>query len=301
MTDNSTLYHAPPSGTPSLAGSGIVLLSLSAEGDFVSGSNAPSDGFVDVLMGHRLSGISERTFGDLVRTVGEVGGKAREQCVLTVGEASACYDVQLWRQEDGTVGVMLVDVTGHDRDSSSVRSLSLELAHRTKNVLAIVLSLANQTARRSPDYEKFKDRFFGHVDALSNAHDIIAATGWQGVTVANIVEKCIGANGGNTTVTVKPHAESMMLKPNAVQNIAIVMRELEAACKASDTVTCDIEETGNGGLDLSWACKGDHDRERLWTDMLCHYAPVSLDGEGDIDFDKDGFRYRLMVGEGQRF
>lgn len=305
MTHNSTQYHGPPDGMPSLAGSRITLLSLSGDGDFVSARNTPAilpaEGFVDVLMEHRLSGISERSFGDLVRTVGEVGGTAREQCLLSDGDFSACYDAELWRQEDGTVGVMLVDVTGHDRDSNSVRSLSLELAHRTKNVLAIVLSLANQTARRSPDYEKFKDRFFGHVDALSDAHDIIAATGWQGVAVGKIIETCIGAGDAKTTVTVAHDAARVMLKPNAVQNIAIVMRELQSACRDSDAVTCSIEGTGKGGLDLNWACEGNHDRERLWTDMLCHYAPVSLDGEGDIDFDPRGFRYRLLVGEAQRF
>jgi len=292
---------------PSLGGSGIVLLSLSGDGAVVSGSNAPRDlpldGFTGMLMAHRLSGISERTFGDLVRTVAEMGGTARERFILSEGGVSTCYDVELWRQEDGAVGVMLVDVTGQDRDSSSVRSLSLELAHRTKNVLAIVLSLANQTARRAPDYERFKDRFFGHIDALSNAHDIIAATGWQGVAVADIVGTCLKTDGTGAalTVAVKPHAGHMILKPNAVQNLAIVMRELQSACRASDTVTCDIEETGNGGLDLNWGCTGEYDRERLWTDMLCHYAPVSLDGAGDIDFDGDGFRYRLMVGKGQRF
>ena len=301
---HGTPRAAPDAGISSFDGSRITLLSLSESGVLVYGANAPPamtlENFAALLVGHRLSDISERTFGDLVRTVAKVGGTVREQCVLSGKDFTACYDAELWRQRDGTIGVLLVDVTGQDRDSSSVRSLSLELAHRTKNVLSIVLSLANQVARRAPDYEVFKERFFGHVDALSKAHDVIAETGWQGATVGRIVEACIDLGYPNTTVTVRPDAGRVKLKPNAVQNIAIVVRELQSACRSSDWVACDIGETGTGTLDLTWQCRGTHDREGLWVDMLCRHAPVSLDGQGAIDFDEDGFRYSLAVGREQR-
>ena len=291
-------------GTPCLVGSRITLLVYDGEGQPTCGQNLPVGvslaTFAERMTGSRLSPISGRTLGDVVRTIGKVGGTAREQCDIVGDGIDASYDIDFWRQEDGCVGVMLVDVTGQDRYSSSVRSLSLELAHRTKNVLAVVLSLATQTARRSLDYDQFKGRFFSHVDALSKAHDMIAATGWQGVEIGNVIETCTAPPRTNTTVTVASAAGGIALKPNAVQNIAIVLRELQGACEASDRVSCQIDKAEDGTLDLSWSCEGEHDSKGLWTDMLCRHAPTSLDGQGEIDFRDDGFRYHLSIGPDQR-
>ena len=292
----------------------MTLLSLTAEGGLVAGRNTPgalsATDFAALLTGHRRSGLSGRTFGDLVRRVGAEGGAAREQCTLSDGSFSARYDVDLWRQEDGTVGVLLVNGGGEDRESLAVRSLALELAHRTKNVMAIILSLANQTARRMPDYERFKGHFFGQVAALSAAHDIIAATGWQGGTVGTIVAKCIDAERADTVVTVDPAVAERMLKPNAVQNIAIVLCELQTARGDGDSIVfeagkaegeaeAEAEAEAGDGIALTWTCHGPFDRSGLWTDMLCRHAPTSLDGSGAFDWREDGFRYRLVVGAGQ--
>ncbi len=301
MTDNATQKTCEGL---SLVGSRITFLVYDGEGRATCGQNLPGnaslDAFAECVASTRLSPIAGRTFGDVIRALSKSGGTTRELCDLSNDRVVTSYDVDLWRQDDGSVGVMLVDVTGQDRDSSSIRSLSLELAHRTKNVLAVVLSLATQTARRSRDYDEFKGRFFSHVDALSNAHDIIAATAWQGVEVGSVVEKCTAPLRSNTTVTVASAASCVALKPNAVQNIAIVLRELQGACEASDRVSCKIDEGEGGTLDLSWSCEGQHDSTGLWTDMLCRYAPISLDGAGEIDFRDDGFCYRLSIGTDQR-
>ena len=286
------------------AGSRITFLVYDDEGRATCARNLPEGLSMDIFDAHlsrtSVSPISGRTFGDVVGALGKIGGTAHECCDLEMDGFSASYDIELWRQENGCVVAMLVDVTGQERDSSSIRSLSLELAHRTKNILAVVLSLATQTANRSCDYTEFKGRFFSHVDALSKAHDMIAATGWQGVAMGSVVEKCTAPPRLNTTLTVAAEAGRVTLKPNAVQNIAIVIRELQGACEDSDRVSCRIDQAEDGGLDLSWFCEGKHDRTGLWTDMLCHYAPLSLDGQGEIDFSDDGFRYRLSIGTAQR-
>lgn len=297
-----------PSGAggelPSLAGSRVTLLCYDREARPLGGQNVPGalapETFAALVAANRISGISGRSVGDLIRTLGDLGGTAREQCAISGEGIAASYNAYLWRQEDGNVGVLLADVTGEERESSSVRTLSLELAHRTKNLLAVVLSLATQTAGRTTDYEGFRTRFLALVDALSGAHDVIAESGWRGAAVQRIVETCMDTRRGNTTVTLRPRAGGVTLKPNAVQNVAIVIRELQEACAESDAVSCEIGETEDGALDLCWSCRGRHDREGLWTEMLCRHAPVSLDGKGGIDFEDGGFRYRLSIGTNQR-
>ncbi len=293
-----------PDGASDLAGSRITLLVYDGEGVIASGRNLPEglslEAFSALISGNRLSPISGRTFGDIIRSLGLTGGTAREQCDILCEGFAASYDVEMWRRQDGCIGVMLIDVTGSERDSTSVRSLSLELAHRTKNILAVVLSLATQTANRSCDYAEFKQRFFSHVDALSKAHDMVAATGWQGVEMGTVIETCTAPLPTNMVLSISREAHCVSLKANAVQNIAIVIRELQGACKTGDRVSCHIDTARDGALDLSWVCEGRHDRAGLWTDMLCRYAPISLDGLGEIDFREDGFVYHLSIGADQR-
>ncbi len=304
MTSPPVPHEGTQDALPSLSGSLVTALSLTKEGDALSGRNLPGtaglDAFARSLMSCRLSDISRRTFGDVVRTIGRVGGVAREHCALPVDGAALRYDAEIWRQESGAVGVLLVDVTDQARDSGSVHALSLELAHRTKNVLAVVLSLATQTGRRMPDYQSFKDRFQVHVEALSGAHDLIAASGWLGVPLVEIVgASVVGTDEAPVAVTVAPEAGVAVLRPNAVQNLFIILRELQTAGSERSEATCAVAVGEGGALDLVWECTDGGD-EGLWTDMLCQHAPVALDGTGALDRVGGGFRYRLRIGPGQR-
>jgi|GEM_PF-3120618 len=288
----------------SLRGSAVTLLSLSADGVVLGGQNLPdgvsADAFGVAVVEARLSDISRRSFGDLVRTVARVGGSARERFDLTHDAYFASFDAEVWQQQDGTVGVMLRDMTGEDSESSSVHALSLELAHRTKNVLSIVMSLATQTGRRMPTYDQFRNRFFGQVGALSTAHDMIAASAWYGADITTIFNTCIGAADTGIALSISPQAGSVTLKPNAVQNIAIILHELQTACGDDAGMTCDVALNAQGEVAVVWECTKCRHRDTLWIDMLCTHAPISLDGAGELAMAGDGFRYDLRIGLPQR-
>lgn len=297
---------APNDDLPSLAGSPVTLVSVTAEGAIVAGRNIPGeispDRFVAALMMARLSSISGRTLADQVCQTAETGAMAREQCEISVAGMTRTYDIDLWRQSEGGVGILLVDVSGRERSSSRVRALSLELAHRTKNVMAVLLSLANQNARRMPDYERFRVHFFGQVEALSHAHDMIAATGWQGSTIGTVVETCIDTACASISITIAPDIADRPLKPSAVQYIAIALSELQVACEDGGTVFCTVAAGAGGkdGFELCWSYEGDYDRAGLWVDMLCRHAPISFGGYGEIDCHEGGFVYRMVKGDPTR-
>ncbi len=48
-----------------------------------------------------------------------------------------------------------------------------ELNHRVKNMLAVVAGIAHQTARSSPSVEAFSSAFFGRLEAMARAHDML--------------------------------------------------------------------------------------------------------------------------------
>src|SRR5262249_51067544 len=59
-----------------------------------------------------------------------------------------------------------------------------ELAHRVKNTLSVVQSIANQTLRSSSSAEDFIERFGGRLLALGAAHSLLVQSDWQGADLA---------------------------------------------------------------------------------------------------------------------
>ena len=85
-----------------------------------------------------------------------------------------------------------IDITRQKAAEEHLRLALLELAHRSKNLLAVVLSLARQTADDSHDLEDFRGRFLGRIRALALAHDVLTEEAWRGATVFSLVRSQLG-------------------------------------------------------------------------------------------------------------
>ena len=81
---------------------------------------------------------------------------------------------------DGTL-VTFVDVTSMVQAEQHQRLLVDELNHRVKNMLTVVVSMANQTMRRSKTLEEFSENYMGRVHALNAAYTLLSAESWQTV------------------------------------------------------------------------------------------------------------------------
>ncbi len=93
------------------------------------------------------------------------------------------------------VGGFVRDVTLRREAEERQRLLIGELNHRVKNTLAIVLSLAHQTARRarSDDAgpEGFVRDFQGRLMALARAHDLLTASTWRGALLGEVAASAL--------------------------------------------------------------------------------------------------------------
>src|SRR5581483_6617728 len=87
----------------------------------------------------------------------------------------------------------MVDISGQKAVEEHLRLALLELAHRSKNLLAIVLSIARQTADDSPSLDAFRDRFVGRIRSLALAHDVLTDESWRGATLFSLVRSQLSA------------------------------------------------------------------------------------------------------------
>src|SRR5579862_8879644 len=89
-----------------------------------------------------------------------------------------------------------IDVTAEKTAQEDLRLALLELAHRSKNLLAVVLSIARQSAEESQTLRQFSDRFVGRIQSLALAHDVLTDESWRGATVFSLVRSQLAAFSG---------------------------------------------------------------------------------------------------------
>jgi len=121
-----------------------------------------------------------------------------------------------------------IDITRQKTAEEHLRLALLELAHRSKNLLAVVLSLARQSADDSRDLEDFRGRFVGRIRALALAHDVLTEEAWRGATVFSLVRSQLRAFSDPALDQLRIDGHNAFLKPNAVQYVGLALHEIIA-------------------------------------------------------------------------
>ena len=78
------------------------------------------------------------------------------------------------------------DISERKAEEQQREALVAELDHRIKNLLAVVQSVAAQSARKSASLDVFLKTFAARLKSMSSAHDLLGAARWRGATLARI-------------------------------------------------------------------------------------------------------------------
>ena len=147
-----------------------------------------------------------------------------------------------------------------DEREAHVRLIMRELSHRSKNLLAIVLAIARQTSRHTTSFSDFESRFNSRIQALADAHDLLVEQQWSGALIDDLVRAQLAAFGMEK---VTCHGERIMLRAEAVQNVALALHEL--ATNASKYGALSVPA---GKVDIDWAREtGETGRARSSPDL----------------------------------
>jgi PAS domain S-box-containing protein len=133
-----------------------------------------------------------------------------------------------------------------------------ELAHRVKNTLALILSMARQTGSRAADLVEFVGAFEGRLQALATAHDLLSASGWRSTSLAALVDAALaphrGRGGGGGGEPIRAEVRDLPLRPAAAQNLVLALHELATNAARHGALSAPggrVElEVGPGGDDL---------------------------------------------------
>lgn len=141
-----------------------------------------------------------------------------------------------------------IDVTAAKEADRKRDLLVHELAHRVKNSLAVVQSLAHQLLPRHD--AKVRD-FTSRLHALATVHTSLAETDWQGADLAALIRSQVAPFAG-TPDQLATSGPTILVPVELTTQLALVIHEM--ACNASKYGALT---TPDGHIDVSWSLAQD--------------------------------------------
>jgi two-component sensor histidine kinase len=210
---------------------------------------------------------------------------------------------------DGVV-ITYIDITERTRAEAHQRLLLAELNHRVKNMLATILSIANQTMADGGTLAAFQKAFTGRIRALSETQNLLTRTNWTGVTMRDVLRAEIAPYLKQGSANFTLDGPEVMLTPRAALSLALVAHELTtnagkygALSQPAGRVAVRWGVAGAGAkacLTLEWEESGGPAveppaRRGFGRRLIEEGLAYELGGKAELDFDPDGFHCRIEL------
>lgn len=205
-----------------------------------------------------------------------------------------------------------VDITEEKIREQTLKNLLMEVAHRSKNMLAMVLSLASQTARSSRSVDGFVRAFTGRVQSLAKSQNAVTDSDWRGARFRELVKLQVTDVVPLGASRVEITGDNPTFSPSAAVHIGLALHELvtdalvngalldadgtiridcTVVTKQGSTAVAEIrwtEERHNGSADVE-AQKG------FSRTVLERVVPSAVNGDAALEVNGDAVTYRLSV------
>lgn len=204
---------------------------------------------------------------------------------------------------------VVIDRTEDRRRERLLRALLREVSHRSKNLLAIIQSIASQTARYSGTLDMFLGKFRGRLHALSQSQDLITDSSWRGAYFRDLLKQQIDRYVQENVDLVRVTGDDVLLTPNASLHIGLALHELVVnAVSHGDflqrrlpiDVSCRKLETPAGPVvEIIWAepftARENEETKavRFGSTVLERVVPSSVNGEARHELSNGQVRYQL--------
>lgn len=214
------------------------------------------------------------------------------------------------RDENGAVVGMIdtvVETTAKMQSERNARLLNAELAHRMKNVLAMIGAIANQTFRSANSLDEAQVTFGERVAALGEAHTILTQSSWSGAPIRAVIEGALAPHRiaeGRVMIT----GPALELGARQSLTLALAINELATNAIKYGALSCE-----GGQVTIGWRIGKPDSEERFvfgWSEsggppasaptrkgfgsrLLERVVAQDFQGKVSLDYRSAGLRYEL--------
>lgn len=179
------------------------------------------------------------------RSPSGVGLKADGQTSWLAG-----YGRVLDRQPDGKAHHIInvaTDITERKAAEANQRFLLQELSHRSKNLMTLVQSIADQSFRKSNDHKDFQKRLSGRLGGLAASNTLLARGDWRGSSLHDLIKFQLAPFIDISNSQLEISGPEVNLAADASQAIGLALHEL-----ATNAVKHGALSSAKGRLHISW-------------------------------------------------
>jgi len=194
-----------------------------------------------------------------------------------------------------------VDIGEQKRRERHIRFVVDELSHRSKNLLTVVMAIAQQTARDAEDVRQYHTRFAERLVALAYSHDLLVRDSWYGASFPDLVAMQLKPFSEVNHGQIDAAGPPLILKPNAVQYLGLAIHEL-----ATNAAKHGALSGRHGQVSIRWLVDKETDKIRLcWREsggpvvvppqrrgfghmIIEQIVPRALNGISALDFSPEG-------------
>jgi len=207
------------------------------------------------------------------------------------------------------IGVSAIhrDITQQREHERQMELVMRELAHRSKNLLAIILSMAAQTARNSPALPEFNARFTERLQGLAHSHDLLVQQNWRGAPIRELIRSHLDPFIEQDRTRVTLEGPDVIVDPKAAQNIGLALHELAtnaskygALSGPAGRVAIHWSATSDGAFALEWRELGGPrvktpKRRGFGQTVLERLTAQALEGQASLSFAREGVIWRIEI------
>lgn len=196
------------------------------------------------------------------------------------------------------------DITEMRDAEQRIELLLQEVNHRSKNMLAIIQSLARRSDASRGD---FVERLERRIAGLAANQDVLVRRSWSNIPVMEMVDAQLRSLG-ELALQVFCHGPEVNLSPGAAEALAMAIHEM-----GTNALKYGALSVPAGRVEIAWSVEGEGkdalfrigwtesggppisppDREGFGTRITIDVPRVKLDARVETDYAPSGFRWRL--------
>ena len=195
------------------------------------------------------------------------------------------------------------------RHEEQMQVVMYELSHRAKNLLAVIMAVANQMGQRSKSFEEFLTRFSDRLQAFAASHDALVERNWSGVPMQELVRVHLTPFQEVDGVRVTMSGPDIVVNAKAAEQLGLCLHEL-----ATNAAKYGALSVSTGTVSIEWRVDAKDGQEQsfrlIWRErggppvtkpthtgfgsvVLQRLAAGTLKGKASKDFAPEGITWTL--------